>query len=104
MEQELTPEQQDMLQEALQAMMGNMDALKQLIEQMMRGQQFSQDQLDQLGQSVGLPNADSPYQDSYYQRMMQRAMGMQQLEDLLEQLEQQLQEMGMSQEAQHVGA
>src|SRR5260221_6797576 len=99
MEQELSPEQQDMLQQALQAMMGNMEALKQLLDQMMRGQQLSQEQLDQLGQMSGLPNADSPYQDSYYQRMMQRALGMQQLEDLLEQLEQQLQEMGMSQES-----
>jgi uncharacterized protein with von Willebrand factor type A (vWA) domain len=79
--------------------MGNMDALRQLIEQMMQGRQLSQDQLDQLGQMVGLPNADSQYQDSYYQRMMQRALGMQQLQELLEQLQQQLQEMGMSQEA-----
>ncbi|MEP7285252.1 MAG: VWA domain-containing protein [Chloroflexota bacterium] len=99
MEQELSPEQQDQLQQALQAMMGNMDALQQLLQQMMRGQQLSQEQLDQLGQMAGVPNADSPYQDSYYQRMMQRALGMQQLEELLEQLEAQLQEMGMSQEA-----
>jgi uncharacterized protein with von Willebrand factor type A (vWA) domain len=99
MEQELTPEQQDMLQQALQSMMGNMEALQQLLQQMMRGQQLSQEQLDQLGQMVGLPNADSQYQDSYYQRMMQRALGMQQLQEMLEQLMEQLQEMGMSDEA-----
>src|SRR5258708_7173357 len=99
MEQELTPDQQDMLQQALQSMMGNMEALQQLLQQMMRGQQLSQEQLDQLGQMVGLPNADSQYQDSYYQRMMQRALGMQQLQEMLEQLMEQLQEMGMSDEA-----
>lgn len=55
--------------------MGNMDALKQLMQQMMRGQPMSQEQMDQLGDMVGLPDANSPYQDSYYQRMMQRAMG-----------------------------
>src|SRR5579859_7493060 len=99
MEQELTPEQQDMLQQALQSMMGNMEALQQLLQQMMRGQQLSQEQLDQLGQMVGLPNADSQYQDSYYQRMMQRALGMQQLQEMLEQLMEQLMEMGMSDEA-----
>src|SRR5260221_9978093 len=99
MEQELSPEQQDMLHQALQAMMGNMDALRQLIEQMMQGRQLSQDQLDQMGQMVGLPSADSQYQDGYFQRMMQRALGMQQLQEMLEQLEQQLKEMGMSQEA-----
>jgi uncharacterized protein len=99
MNQELSPEQKDMLQQALQSMMGNMQALQQLIEQMMRGQQLSQEQLDQLGQMVGLPDANSQYQDSYYQRMMQRAMGMQQLEELLEQLREQLEAMGMSEEA-----
>jgi uncharacterized protein len=99
MNQELSPEQKDMLQQALQSMMGNMQALQQLLEQMMRGQQLSQEQLDQLGQMVGLPDANSQYQDSYYQRMMQRALGMQQLQELLEQLREELEAMGMSEEA-----
>jgi uncharacterized protein len=99
MEQELTPEQQEMLQQALQSMMGNKDALQQLIQQLMQGQQLSQEQLDQLSQMTGLPNADSQYQEGYYNRMMQRAMGMQQLDQLLEQLEEALREMGMSEEA-----
>jgi hypothetical protein len=99
MEQELSPEQQNMLQQALQSMMGNMEALQQLLQQLMKGQQFSQDQLDQLGQMVGLPDANSQYQDSYYQRMMQRALGMQQLDELLEQLQEALEALGMSEEA-----
>ncbi|MCC7446955.1 MAG: VWA domain-containing protein [Anaerolineae bacterium] len=99
MEQELTPDQQEMLQQALQSLMGNMDALQQLIQQMMRGQPMSQEQMDQLGDMVGLPDANSPYQDSYYQRMMQRAMGMQQLQELLDQLREELEAMGMSEEA-----
>jgi len=99
MEQELTPEQQQMLQQALQALMGDMRALQQLLEQMMRGEQLSQEQLDQLGQLIGLPNADNPRQDAYYQRMMQRALGMQQLQELLEQLREQLEAMGMNDQA-----
>src|SRR5581483_11500121 len=99
MEQELSPEQQNMLQQALQSMMGNVEALQQLLQQLMKGQQFSQDQLDQLGQMVGLPDANSQYQDSYYQRMMQRALGMQQLDELLEQLQEALEALGMSEEA-----
>jgi uncharacterized protein with von Willebrand factor type A (vWA) domain len=99
MEQELTPDQQQMLKDALQSMMGNMQALQQLLEQMMRGQQLSQEQLDQLAQMTGLPNADSMNQEGYYQRMMQRALGMQQLQELLEQLQEQLEAMGMSEEA-----
>jgi uncharacterized protein with von Willebrand factor type A (vWA) domain len=99
MEQELSPDQQQMLQQALQSMMGNMQALQQLLQQMMRGQQLSQDQLDQLGQMVGLPEGNSPYQEGYYQRMMQRQLGMQQLQELLEQLREQLEAMGMSDES-----
>jgi len=99
MEQELTPEQQDMLQQALQSLMGNMNALQQLLQQMMEGQQLTQEQLDQLGEMVGMQNADSQYQDAYYQRMMQRALGLQQLQELMEQLQEQLEAMGMSQEA-----
>lgn len=99
MEQELTPEQQQMLQQALQSLMGNMQALQQLLDQMMKGQQLSQEQLDQLGQMTGLPNADGMNQDPYYQRMMQRALGLQQLQELLEQLQEQLEAMGMSEEA-----
>src|SRR5579859_78780 len=52
LEQEMTPEQQEMLQQALQALMGNMEALRQLLDQMMRGESLSQEQLDQLGQMV----------------------------------------------------
>ena len=99
MEQELSPEQQDMLKQALQAMAGNMESLKQLLEQMMRGQPLTQEQLDQLGQMSGLPNGDNPRQDAYYQRMMQRALGMQQIQEMLNQLQEQLEAMGMSDEA-----
>jgi uncharacterized protein with von Willebrand factor type A (vWA) domain len=99
MEQELTPEQQQMLREALQALMGDREALSQLLQQMMRGQGFDQSQLDEMGQQMGLPNADSPYQQSYYQRMMQRALGLNELRELLAKLEAMLREMGMSEEA-----
>ncbi len=99
MEQELTPDQQQMLRDALQSLMGNMEALKQLLDQMMRGQQFDQDQMDQMGQRAGLPNASDMRQEGYMQRMMQRAAGMQQLRELMQQLQEMLEAMGMSPEA-----
>ncbi len=99
MEQELTPEQAQMLREALESLMGDTDALKQLLEQMMQGQPLSQDQMDQMGRMIGLPNADNQRQDPYYQRMMQRALGMQQLQELLEKLQAELEAMGMSEQA-----
>lgn len=99
MEQELSPDQQDMLQQALQSLMGDQQALMQLLQQLMRGQGFSQDQMEQSGDQVGLPNGDNPYQQGYYERMMRRAMGMSELKELLEQLEKMLAEMGMNQDS-----
>jgi hypothetical protein len=102
MDQELTPDQQQMLQQALQSMMGNEQALQQmlqqLLQQMMQGRQFSQEQLEQMAQQSGLQNADSPGMENYYNRMMQRMLGMQQLQQLLDNLEDALREMGMSEE------
>jgi uncharacterized protein with von Willebrand factor type A (vWA) domain len=99
MEQELTPDQQQMLQQALQSLAGNPQALQQLLQQLLRGRGFDQDQLDQTGQQLGLGNADSPSQQGYYQRMMQRALSMNELRELLDQLEEALREAGMSEDA-----
>jgi hypothetical protein len=102
MEQELSPDQQQTLQQALQSLMGNEQALQQmmqqLLQQLMQGQQFSQEQLEQMARQSGLQNADSPGMESYYNRMMQRMMGMQQLKQLMDNLEDALREMGMSEE------
>jgi uncharacterized protein len=99
MEQELDPEQQQMLREALEALAGDKDALQRLLSQMMQGQSFDQNDLDRLGQQMGLDNADSPGQQGYYQRSMGRALGLNQLQELMEMLEVKLQEMGLDQEA-----
>jgi uncharacterized protein with von Willebrand factor type A (vWA) domain len=99
MEQELSPDQQQMLRDALQSLMGNRDALRQLLEQMMKGQSFSDEQLDDAARMAGLQNARNMSQNPYYQRMMQRAMGLQQLRELMRQLEEMLQAMGMSDQA-----
>ena len=40
---------QDMLKDALQSLMGNMNALNDLLRQLMQGQLFDQNQLDQMG-------------------------------------------------------
>ncbi len=99
MEQELTPDQQQMLKQALQSLAGNPQALQQLLQQLMRGRGFDQNQLEQAGQQLGLGNADSPSQQGYYQRMMQRALSLNELRELLDQLEEALREAGMSEES-----
>jgi uncharacterized protein with von Willebrand factor type A (vWA) domain len=99
MDQELTPEQQQMLRDALRSLMGDSNALRQLMQQMMKGQGFDQQQLDDAAQRVGLQNAENPYQQNYYDRQMRRALSMNELRDLLDQLEAALEEAGMSDEA-----
>lgn len=96
---QLTPEQQQMLQQALESLMGNMDALRDLMEQMMNGKPFSQEQLDQMGQMAGLPNGDEMYQRSWFERRMSRQAQLQSLENMIAELLEELAEMGMSDEA-----
>ncbi len=79
--------------------MGNMDALKDLLRQMLEGRPFSQEQLDQMGQKAGMNQGSEMYQRQWFERRMNRQAGMQQLQDLIEQLLQELEAMGMSDEA-----
>jgi hypothetical protein len=96
---ELTPEQQQMLQQALQSLSGNSDALRELMQQLLNGQPMSQDQLQELGQQSGLPNGDEMYQRSWFERRMTRNAQFNALERMLAELLEELAEMGMSQEA-----
>jgi len=95
----LTDEEKQMLQQAMQAMMGDENALQQLLQQLLNGQGFSDEELDQMGQRAGLPNGDQMYQRGWFERRMMRQSGMGRLEELLEELLAALAEMGMSEEA-----
>lgn len=91
----MSPEQQEMLQQALEALMGNMQALRDLLRQMMEGKPFSQDQLDQAGEQAGLDQGSDMYQRPWFERRMQRQMNLQQLQQAIEALLEMLQQMGM---------
>jgi uncharacterized protein len=91
----MSPEQQQMLQQALEALMGSMDALRDLLKQLLEGKPFDQDQMDQAGEQAGLDQATDMYQRPWFERRMQRQMNMQQLQQAIEQLLEMLQEMGM---------
>jgi uncharacterized protein len=95
----LTPQEQDMLQQAMRSMAGQMEALKQLLQQLLDGKPFSQEQLDQMGQQSGLQQGDEMYQRRWFERRMNQQSGLQQLQDMIEELLEQLAEMGMSQES-----
>ncbi len=53
----LSSEDQDKLQQALQSLMGNLEALRELLRQLIQGQHFSQEQLDQMGERPGWTRA-----------------------------------------------
>ncbi len=95
----LTKEEREMLQKALQALMGQLGALRDLMRQLIRGQPFSQDQLDQQGQQAGMQQGSSMYQRPWFERRMQRQMNLQQLQQMIDELMEQLEQMGMSAEA-----
>ena len=120
--EELSPEERALLQQALRALleqMGQQDQegqrgqrsqsgapssdqlnmLMQLLQSLLQGQNFSQDQLDEAGQRSGLSNATRSYQQRWVEQRMMRQLGMQLLDKILEQLPDLLREMGMSQQA-----
>ncbi|PJF42168.1 MAG: hypothetical protein CUN55_10395 [Phototrophicales bacterium] len=97
--QELDPEQQQMLQQALQSLIGDQESLRQLMEQLLHGQQFSREQLQQIADQMGMQSAMQLFQMRYLTRQMERMIGMQIARELVDQLLEELASMGMSEEA-----
>jgi uncharacterized protein with von Willebrand factor type A (vWA) domain len=92
---DLTPEEAQMLADALRSMAGN---LRKQMERLMQGQPLSPEELEQLAQMVGLNNTDDlRYQNWMAQRMM-RAVSFPQVREALKELMEALSEMGMSRE------
>ena len=95
---QLTPDEQEMVNESIRQLMEDMSSLQDLLQRLLNGQAFTDEELDQMGQASGLPRADEIYQRAWFERRMNRQAGLPQLERLLEQLLDMLQEMGMGQE------
>lgn len=92
---DLTPEEIQMLAEALKQFAEN---LRQRMERLMNGEQLSRAELEALGQLVGLNQADDlRYQNWMAQRMM-RALAFPEVREALRELMEQLQQMGMNRE------
>jgi hypothetical protein len=94
----LTPDERNMLEQAMRSLAGQMEALKQLLNQMMQGQPFSDDQLQDMGSQSGMNQANEMAQRSWFERRMNQQAGMAQVQQMIEQLLEMLQEMGMSEE------
>ncbi len=95
----MTPEQQQMLEDALQSLMGDMQALRDLLDQLLEGKPFDTEQLGEAGQRAGLPQASDMTQRQWFERRMERQLGLPQLQQMIEALLEQLAAMGMSDEA-----
>lgn len=95
----LSPEDKQTLQDALQSLVGSMEALKELLRRLLEGKPFSQQELDQMGQQAGLNQGSEMYQRQWFERRMNRQSGMQQLQEMIEQLIEALREMGMGEQA-----
>ena len=123
---DLSPEEQQMLQQALRALLEQMrqqnqqgqqgnnnqfsqsrnqansrqlDSLMQLLQALLQGQNLSDEALDQAGQQSGLQNARRPHEQRWVESRMMRELGMRLLEELMKQLPDLLKQMGMSQQS-----
>ncbi|MGW8319789.1 MAG: vWA domain-containing protein [Candidatus Promineifilaceae bacterium] len=94
--EDMTPDEQEMLKAALSAMSGR---LEQLLDWLTSGQGPSKEELEELARRAGAEWANNPGEARWISRRMLRQMGFQHLEEMLQELVQRLQEMGMSQEA-----
>ncbi len=93
---DLTPEEQQMLMDALRALANDM---RRLMEMLMQGREPSPQDLKRAGQQVGLQYANRPFQQEWFAKRMLRQMGLEQLEAALQELMEMLAAMGMGRES-----
>lgn len=94
--EDMSPDEQQMLEAALSALSGRMD---QLLDWLTSGEGPTKEQLEELARRAGADWAENPGEAHWVTRRMLQQMGFGHLEEKLRELVQKLQEMGMSQEA-----
>ena len=91
--QDMTPEEAQMLAEALRQYTQN---LRQRMNRLMNGEQLSREELEALGQMVGLNQVDDLRYQKWMADRMMRALAFPEVREALTELMDQLQQMGMS--------
>ena len=94
--EDMSEEEQEMLQAALAALSGR---LEQLMDWLTSGEGPSKEQLEEMAKRAGAQWAQNPQEGFWVTRRMLRQMGFEHLEEMIQQLMQRLEEMGMSQES-----
>jgi uncharacterized protein with von Willebrand factor type A (vWA) domain len=93
--EDMSPEEAQMLAQALRMFS---EQLREMMEKLLRGEQLSPEELQQLGQMTGLNRTnDLRYQDWMARRMM-RAMRFDEVRDAMRELMELMSQMGMSKE------
>ena len=93
--EQLTDEQQAMLKEAMQSMM---DALRGLMDRLLEGRPFSDEELRRLGEMSGLSQGGQMYMRSWFERRMNRQAGLTQMARMLDDMLEELAAMGLDSE------
>jgi len=91
----LTPEEAQNLAEALRQFT---EQLRQQMERLMNGEPLSREELEALGQMVGLNTADDLHYQNWMAQRMMRALAFPEVQEALRELREQLREMGMNKE------
>jgi len=93
--EDMTPEEAQML---AQAMRQFNEQLRKLMEKLLRGEQLSQQELDQLGQMVGLNRSKDLGERKWMAQRMMQAMKYKEMQKAMQEMMELLQQMGMSKE------
>lgn len=95
----LSEEEQQQLEQAMEQLMQELgQKLKDLLERLMNGQGLTREELEALSQQSGMQRATSasPQMQRYIMSQMERILGLQQLQLLLQKLAEALEQAGMS--------
>ena len=95
MTEDMSPEEAQMLAQAMQ--MFNKQ-LRQMMEKLLRGDQLAPEELQRLGQMVGLNQMDDMRYRDWMARRMMKALQFSEVRDALREMMELLQQMGMSKE------
>jgi len=92
---DMTPEEAQMLADALRQMTEN---LRQRMERLMNGEQLTKSELEALAKMVGLNQSDDLRHQNWMAQRMLRALAFPEVREALRELMEQLRQMGMSRE------
>jgi hypothetical protein len=93
--EEMTPEEAQMI---AQAMRQYSEQLRKMMERLLRGEQLSQEELQRLGQMVGLQRVDDMRYKEWLSQRMLRALKFDEVQKALKEMMELMQQMGMSKE------